>query len=247
MVAAAALSISRVADLTEIGLSPAAAATIALHFGNADVDGTVGPELELELDPELELELLEPEQELKLDDEPEPEVPSGPMAGFDQAAVLAWVGTVAGLTAAQRTAAVSMMAEDEYDGSDLSRATAKHLRRLLKGSNGEEAVPLLLAARDARLALEEAAAAAASAPAAAAELLACIVCLEPYSAVGGVVPRMLHCGHDFCEVCLDRMLAPEPPARRRRKRLECPTCRQECGIRSGRAAELPIVYALQGA
>jgi hypothetical protein len=31
--------------------------------------------------------------------------------------------------------------------------------------------------------------------------------MEPYSAAGGVVPRMLvACGHDFCEACLDEML-----------------------------------------
>ena len=100
----------------------------------------------------------------------------------------------------------------------------------------QEAVPLLLAARDAHLTA-----------AAEAEQPGCSICLEPYSAVGGVVPRMLRCGHDFCEACLDLMLAPVPPARKRRKRLECPTCRQECTFRSGRASELPTVYGLQGA
>jgi hypothetical protein len=223
----------------------------------------------------------EPEPELN---EPEPEPPSGPMAEFDEAAVLAWVGSVPGLTVIQHAAVAAMMAEEEYDGDDLVHAKAKTMRRRLKGSGAEEAVPLLLAARDAQLAAEaaaiviaaaaaavataaaaavaEAATAAASATAAAATAStvpppavaaapsaepACIICLEPYSAVGGVVPRMLRCGHEFCESCLDMMLAPVPPARKRRRRLECPTCRQECAIRSGRAAELPTVYGLQGA
>ena len=75
----------------------------------------------------------------------------------------------------------------------------------------------------------------------------CSICLDTYSAAGGVVPRMLRCGHDFCEGCLDQMLEPVPPARKRRKRLECPTCRQECLFHSGWAAELPTVYGLQGA
>jgi hypothetical protein len=88
--------------------------------------------------------------------EPEPEPPSGPMAEFDEAAVLAWLATVPGLTAAQLVAAAEMLVEDEYEGADLVTATAKTLRRLLKGSAAEGAVPLLLAARDARLAAEEA-------------------------------------------------------------------------------------------
>jgi hypothetical protein len=65
-------------------------------------------------------------------------------------------------------------------------------------------VPLLLAARDAHMAAEEAARTTAPAPA---ERPSCSICLEPYSAAGGVVPRMLvACGHDFCEACLDAML-----------------------------------------
>ena len=95
-------------------------------------------------------------------------------------------------------------------------------------------MPLLLAARDAGLAPPP-------------EQPGCSICLEPYSAAGSIVPRMLRCGHDFCEGCLDRMLAPEPAARKRKKRLECPGCRQEHVIRSGWASELPTAYALQGA
>jgi curved DNA-binding protein CbpA len=45
------------------------------------------------------------------------------------------------------------------------------------------------------------------APAAVLERPSCSICMEPYSAAGGVVPRMLvACGHDFCEGCLDKML-----------------------------------------
>ena len=102
----------------------------------------------MEPEPELEPEpLTEPEP-----DEPEPEPPSGPMAAFDEAAVLAWLGTVPDITATQRAAATEMLAEDEYDGSALAAVTAKMLGRLLKGTEAEGAVPLLLAARDAHLA-----------------------------------------------------------------------------------------------
>ena len=71
-----------------------------------------------------------------------------------------------GLTAAQRAAATEMLAEDEYDGSDLAVVTAKMLRRLLKGTEAEGAVPLLLAARDAHLAAAAAVTAAAATAAA---------------------------------------------------------------------------------
>jgi ankyrin repeat protein len=188
----------------------------------------------------------EPEPEPEPDDlEPEPEAPSGPMAAFDEAVVLAWLGTVPGLTAEQRAAALERVAAEEYDGKELAAVKPKRLMKLLKGSEAEEAVPLLLAARDALLAAEEAArtiaaaaatavaiataeaataaaiataevaavAAAAAAtvpepaPAAAAERPSCSICMEPYSAAGGVVPRMLvACGHDFCEGCLNEML-----------------------------------------
>ena len=30
------------------------------------------------------------------------------------------------------------------------------------------------------------------------------------------------------------------------KRLECPTCRKTCAVKGGRAAELPVVYDMQG-
>ena len=42
--------------------------------------------------------------------------------------------------------------EDDYEGVELASVKPKTLLRLLKGSDAEEAVPLLLAARDAHLA-----------------------------------------------------------------------------------------------
>ena len=56
--------------------------------------------------------------------------------------------------------------------------------------------------------------------------------MEPYSAAGGVVPRMLvACGHAFCEACLDRMLEPLA-LKKGRKRLPCPTVRAAQGLLS---------------
>jgi hypothetical protein len=170
------------------------------------------------------------------------------MAEFNEAAVLAWLAAVPGMTAAQRAAALERVAEEEYDGKELAAAKPKRLLKLLKGSEAEEAVPLLLAARDALLEAEAAAHATAEpARAAIAERPSCSICMEPYSAAGGVVPRMLvACGHSFCEACLDMMLRPRP-AKKGRKRLECPTCRTECAVKGGRASELPTNYDMMGA
>ena len=114
------------------------------------------------------LPLPEPDKLEPDEPEPEPEPPPGPMAEFDEAAVLVWLGTVPGVTAAQRAAAAEMLAEDEYDGSLLVGATAKTLGRLLKGTAAEGAVPLLLAIRDKHLAAEPLVAAG------------CQICFETY-------------------------------------------------------------------
>ena len=149
------------------------------------------------------------------------------MAEFDEAAVLKWVRSVPGLTAVHLATIADRMAEDEYEGAELVGCTAKMLRKLLRGSDAEDAVPLLLAARDEQLAAENeadtaaiaadyAAAVAAATHTANAEAAAkveeaaakvapsCGVCFEPYGET--VVPRILACGHTFCEECLCKML-----------------------------------------
>jgi hypothetical protein len=158
------LSLSRLADLGDVEITMPAASAIAAFFGNLDE----AENTELEALP-LPAPLPEP------DPEPEPEPPSGQMAEFDEAAVLAWLGTVLGLTAAQRAATAAERAEDEHNGCDLFHATAKTLRRLLKGTAAEEAVPALLAARDSCLAAEAAEVAAAVAEEAAAAAEAAVV------------------------------------------------------------------------
>jgi hypothetical protein len=203
-----------VADLEEIGLPLAAAAAIAGYFGKVDAS-SMEPEAE---QPEPEPERKEPQPQVL---EPEPGSPSGPMAEFDEAAVLAWVTAVPVLTAAQRAAALERMEEDEYDGGELAMAKAKSLLRLLRGTAAAAAVPRLLAARDAHLEAEEAAAAAVAVDPepAAAEWPSCAICMEAYSAAGGFVPRVLPCGHDFCEKCLDRILRCAGPKRASSRRL----------------------------
>jgi hypothetical protein len=210
-----ALMISTPADLEEISLPVAAAAAIVAA---AAAEAEPGPEVqEPELEPELELEPepeLVPKKDSELEKETEPilgMLVSVPMVDFDEAKVQCWLAAVPGLTEEQKAIVAGMMEEEEYDGSDLVHATTKTLRRRLKDSDGETAVPLLLAARDAHLTVAAAAAvevvSAAAVGAAIEEAAApsCQICLEPYGE--GVVPRMLvACGHSFCEDCLATML-----------------------------------------
>ena len=107
------LALSTVSDLEEVGITGAAAVSIAGCFGN------LGDDENLEQEPAQE-PLAEPER-----DEPELEPPSGLMASFDEAAVLAWLATVPGLTAAPLSAVNGIVAGScEYEGAELvSRVT----------------------------------------------------------------------------------------------------------------------------
>ena len=128
------LALSTVADLEEVGITRAAAVSIAGFFGN--LNDVMSVELEPDPDPEPQ-----PQQEPQPlagpeSDEPEPEppaeLPSGPMAAFDEAAVLAWLGTVPGLTAAQLAAVNDIMAEDEYEGAQLVGLAVRHYNRSIR-------------------------------------------------------------------------------------------------------------------
>ena len=74
--------------------------------------------------------------------------------------------------------------------------------------------------------------------------LSCSICFEPYG--NHTMPRILAgCGHTFCGGCLDKMLR-QLPARGGEKKLCCPTCRTECVVPRGQAAELPVNFAIMG-
>ena len=105
--------------------------------------------------------------------------------------------------------------------------TERSVLRLLRGSDAAEAAPLVLAARDK------------SAPAPVLEAASCPICLHLYG--DSIAPRMMGCGHTFCDGCLDEMLRPLP-ACGGIKKLSCPKCRTECSVPKGRAAELPANF-----
>ena len=127
------------------------------------------------------------------------------------------------------------LAEEEYDGEELVATTPKGFLRMLRGTGAEDAVPLLLAARDASLG---------GAPALPPEKHSCPICFEDY-AQPAALPRMLGCGHTFCEPCLAKMLAPLL-AERSAKRLACPSCRVPCAVPRGKAAALPTNFVALG-
>jgi ankyrin repeat protein len=181
--------------------------------------------IDLALEPEPEPALLQPEPDEPQKDQPEPEAPdepepdelepeapSGPMAEFDEAAVLAWLAAVPGLTEAQRAAAAERMEEDEYDGTELAVAKPKSLLRMLKGTEAEGAVPLLLAARNALLEAEEAArttAAVAAAAAIAATAMAATEAVAPAAAAAAAaaaVPEPVPAAaaqRPSCSICME--------------------------------------------
>jgi hypothetical protein len=74
----------------------------------------------------------------------------------------------------------------------------------------------------------------------------CPICFEEYSESASVTPRILACGHTFCERCLAKLLAPKL-ARGGAKRLACPTCRDESDVDRGRAKTLPKNFVVLGA
>jgi hypothetical protein len=132
-----ALALSRAADLGEVGITGPAASAITAFFGNLDGEQNVELEALPQPVPELPVSVPVPVPQPEPDrdepePEPEPEAPRGPMAEFDEAAVLVWLSRVPGLTAAQLADVSDIMAEDEYDGYHLVGATTKTLRRLLK-------------------------------------------------------------------------------------------------------------------
>ena len=74
---------------------------------------------------------------------------------------------------------------------------------------------------------------------------ACSVCFEPYGP-DKVVPRILSCGHTYCERCLSLMLQLLLATSSSGKKLECPYCKTKCKVPSGAVTRLPKNYALLG-
>ena len=206
-------------------------------------------ELVPEPEPELEAaEVAEPELELDLPEleprEPEVEEPMLVLRGqAGSTGATEEEGVQALLAAKKLEKYTEAMAEQGYSFvDDLLEADADDIAKLAKDIQMKkpEAKRFLKVVAAIKSAAETSGGPDGGAP-------SCPICFELFG--DGIVPRILvGCGHTFCECCMDKMLRPLP-ARGGRKVLGCPTCRKECNVPRGRAAELPINFmtlCLQG-
>ncbi len=58
--------------------------------------------------------------------------------------------------------------------------------------------------------------------------MACSVCEDPFSSPGVMTPKIITCGHTFCQGCIGKLRPP----------VTCPTCRQNVVLPAGGAANL---------
>ena len=61
----------------------------------------------------------------------------------------------------------------------------------------------------------------------------CPICIRTFKQ-----PKILPCGHSFCEVCLERQM--QMSIRTRREQLTCSKCKQETKIPDGGLKDLPL-------
>jgi hypothetical protein len=58
--------------------------------------------------------------------------------------------------------------------------------------------------------------------------MACSICEDPFTSPGVMTPKIITCGHTFCQGCIDKLRPP----------VTCPTCRQNVVLPAGGASNL---------
>ena len=63
----------------------------------------------------------------------------------------------------------------------------------------------------------------------------CEICFLTFSSAEQRAPRILPCGHTFCESCLNDMVRTN----KKKGKINCPSCRLEVAVPEGGASRLP--------
>ena len=66
--------------------------------------------------------------------------------------------------------------------------------------------------------------------------MTCLICYLPYDDTEALTPRLLHCGHTFCQSCLGKLSKDS--------KIECPLDRDPSSIQNGGVSGLKKNYAL---
>ena len=190
------------------------------------------------------------------------------MESWSPAEVWLWVGEI-GLKAEQLSLVRNALCDTltpsaervPMDGADLASLRQNALRRMLRHAGADLGSASSLA--DTVLWQRDAASTAPPplAPEEAARLqkveedaemrCSCAICFERFLDDGGThgtarMPRVLQCGHSFCEGCLEDQLRDKPTGARGSKTIACPTCRVDCWVAHGSASKLTANFSLLG-
>jgi hypothetical protein len=218
----AAKSTSSETPLTEVELDEVARLVIQHDATDAQQPG---PEPEPAQEPELEL-AQEPE--------PEPATAAIAMPDWSAAQVLEWVVTI-GLPAHSTSTVCAVLESLELDGDELIELRPKILQKMLQKAGAEDAAALtkqILAARDV-------AGSVATAHDDGLAISECRICFEVYTseADSARVPRILTCGHTYCQECIRTQLTTIL-AQGNSKPYSCPECREITHVPRGQASRL---------
>ena len=181
-----------------------------------------------------------------------PACTGSPMYLFSVEDVSQWIVSVEGIASAEIAALRSKFLEYEIDGHDLLAFRQKSLLRTLKGTkiqDNYQVVEAVLLQRDIYLSVVKASHTntvhdAASAPP------ECSICLEPFNCdINSDInpPRVLPCGHTFCQSCLQLALKSVQQiwaGAASYKIWTCAECRDSTNVKDGEAFNIPKNFAL---
>ena len=140
-----------------------------------------------------------------------------------------WVA-LAGLPSESVPVVCAVLKLLDCDGEELLLLPAKILQKMLAKSGADDATVLAKQALEQRDALtgDDSAAKVNDQP-------LCEICFLTFSSAEQRAPRILPCGHTFCESCLNDMVRTN----KKKGKINCPSCRVEVAVPKGDASRLP--------